>query len=130
MGFCRSCALRLAAAVMKHEDLSILDSDVIERRRKHRQSVGRQHCYVALIGGYMQVAVSVDPEKAVLKTPGSRLLFILNGHGPRVQRDIHHRLENSKAEEHGNNYFRLTTEVVDWLGEKQDTLLDLRETDN
>lgn len=129
MGFCPSCALRLKAAVSKHEDLSLIDTDVITRRRRHRGNVSRQLCYAALTHGYLEVAVSVDPETAVTKRPGTRLLFILDGHGPRVQRDAHHALRDSSARDVGNNFFRMTAQTIEWISDAQETVLDLRKTD-
>lgn len=128
MRFCRSCALRIAAAVSKHEDLSLLDTDAIEQKRKQRQHVSRQLCYAALTQGYLEIALSVDPEGTVGKRPGTRLLFVLEGHGPRVQHEVHQKLRGSRAPELGNNFFRLTEETIDWLSDDQETVLDMRTT--
>ncbi len=117
MDFCQPCALRITAAVAQHHDLSALDSDALERRKQHRDNVSKQRCYAALEHGFLRIGLSVDPEHRVGQEPGTRLLFVLDGPGAKRQREVFHQLRESQAKEYGANYFRLTTDVVDWIAE-------------
>lgn len=128
MDFCLHCATRLKVGMSEHQDLSAVDVDAVKQRRVNREYRGRQRCFVALTRGYLEVGLSVDPQNS----PGSRVLFVLNGPGPRRQRDIQRKLAPYHVPDMGHNYFELAPEVVQWIEEQygKEDVSDVRETNH